>query len=131
MIQKILTGVIIGCIIGLFTTSFFLPSGTELIEIFWTKITATSIITGFFCGIYAHLSKSKLQIFLVSILIGMIVFFLKYLITGHNFDPLTMGAFTGALLGGILSIIKKIEISLKIFKRLKRRRKSGFNDYEY
>lgn len=131
MIQKIFLGIIIGCIIGLFTTSFFLPSGTELIEIFWTKITATSMVTGLFCGIYAHLSKSKLQTFLVSILIGMIVFFLKYLITGHNFDPLTMGAFTGALLGGILSIIKKIESSLKILKRLKRRRDNGFNDYEY
>lgn len=131
MVQKTFTGIIIGCIIGLFTTSFFLPSGTALFEIFWTKITATSIITGLFCGIYAHLSKSKFQIFLVSILIGMVVFFLKYLITGHNFDPLTMGAFTGALLGGILSIIKKAEASLKIRERLKRHRESGFNNYEY
>lgn len=131
MIQKTLIGIIIGCIIGLFTTSFFLPSDTELIEIFWTKITATSIATGFFCGIYAHLSKSKLQIFLVSILIGMVVFFLKYLITGHNFDPLTMGAFTGALLGGILSVLRKVETTIKIMRRLKRRRENGFNNYEY
>ncbi|MFN0728837.1 hypothetical protein [Polaribacter gochangensis] len=131
MIQKILIGIIIGCIIGLFTTSFFLPSDTELIEIFWTKITATSIVTGFFCGIYAHLSKSKLQIFLVSILIGMMVFFLKYLITGHNFDPLTMGAFTGALLGGILSVLRKVETTIKIMRRLKRRRENGFNNYGY
>jgi hypothetical protein len=131
MIKKIFVGIIIGCIIGLFTTSFFLPSGTALIEIFSTKITATSMVTGLFCGIYAYLSKSKLQIFLVSILIGMIVFFLKYLITGHNFDPLTMGAFTGALLGGTLSFIRKIESSLKILKRLKRRRDNGFNDFEY
>ncbi len=131
MIQKILIGIIIGCIIGLFTTSFFLPSDTELTEIFWTKITATSIVTGFFCGIYAHLSKSKLQIFLVSILIGMMVFFLKYLITGHNFDPLTMGAFTGALLGGILSVLRKVETTIKIMRRLKRRRENGFNNYGY
>jgi DNA integrity scanning protein DisA with diadenylate cyclase activity len=131
MIKQIFVGIIIGCIIGLFTTSFFLPSGAALIEIFWTKITATSMVTGLFCGIYAYLSKSKLQIFLVSILIGMIVFFLKYLITGHNFDPLTMGAFTGALLGGTLSFIRKIESSLKILKRLKRRRDNGFNDFEY
>lgn len=131
MIKKTFLGIIIGCIIGLFTTNFFLPSGTELIDVFWTKITATSIVTGLFCGIYAHLSKSKLQIFLVSILIGMIVFFLKYLITGHNFDPLTMGAFTGALLGSILSVIKKIETTFNVIRRLKRLRKSGFNDYEY
>jgi drug/metabolite transporter (DMT)-like permease len=131
MIRKTLIGIILGCIIGLFTTSFFVPSGTELLEIFWTKITATSMITGLFCGIYAHLSKSKLQIFLVSILIGMIVFFIKYLITGHNFDPLTMGAFTGALLGGVLSVLRKVETTLKIMRRLRRRRESGFNNYGY
>ncbi|WP_347175503.1 hypothetical protein [Polaribacter uvawellassae] len=130
MIQKILTGIVIGCVIGLFTTSFFLPNET-LFNLFWTKITATSIVTGFFCGIYAHLSKSKLQIFLVSILIGMVVFFTKYLITGHNFDPLTMGAFTGALLGAILSVLRKIETALKIRRRLKRHRESGFNNYGY
>lgn len=131
MIQKTLTGIIIGALIGLFTTSFFLPKGIHFIALFWTKITATSIITGLFCGIYASLSKSKLQIFLVSILIGMIVFFSKYLITGHDFDPLTMGAFTGALLGGTLSVLRKIEVTLKVMKRLKRRRKSGFNNDGY
>jgi peptidoglycan/LPS O-acetylase OafA/YrhL len=131
MTQKILTGIILGTLIGLFTTSFFLPKGTPIIEIFWTKITATSIVTGLVCGMYAHLSKSKLQIFLVSILIGMIVFYLKYLTTGHNFDPLTMGAFTGALLGGILAIVRKVSTSLKVMRRLKRHRESGFNNYGY
>ena len=131
MIQKICIGIIVGTLIGLFTTSFFLPKGTPIAEIFWTKITATSIITGVFCGMYASLSKSKLQIFLVSVLIGMLVFLLKYLITGHNFDPLTMGAFTGALLGGILAVIRKINTSLKVMRRLKRHRESGFNNYGY
>ncbi len=131
MIQKICIGIIVGTLIGLFTTSFFLPKGTPIIDVFWTKITATSIVTGIFCGFYAHLSKSKLQIFLVSILIGMLVFFLKYLITGHNFDPLTMGAFTGALLGGVMAVIRKIITSLKIMRRLRRHRKSGFNNYGY
>ncbi|WKD85089.1 hypothetical protein KCTC32516_00428 [Polaribacter huanghezhanensis] len=131
MIKKIIIGIVLGTLIGLFTTSFFKSQKAELLELFLTKITATSIVTGFFCGIYAHLSKSKLQIFLVSILIGMAVFFLKYLITGHNFDPLTMGAFTGALIGAAFSIIKKIEISLKIMARLKRRRQSGFNIGDY
>ena len=131
MIQKICIGIVVGTLIGLFTTSFFLPKDTPIVEIFWTKITATSIVTGIFCGMYASLSKSKLQIFLVSILIGMLVFFLKYIITGHNFDPLTMGAFTGALLGGILAVIRKINTSLKVMKRLKRHRESGFNNYGY
>lgn len=131
MIQKICIGIIVGTLIGLFTTSFFLAKGTPIIDIFWTKITATSISTGIFCGLYAHLSKSKLQIFLVSILIGMLVFYLKYLITGHNFDPLTMGAFTGALLGGVMAVIRKVSTSLKVMRRLRRHRKSGFNNYGY
>ena len=131
MIQKTLIGIILGGLIGLFTTSFFLPPVTELFEILWTKSTATSIITGMFCGIYAYLSKSKLQTFLVSILIGMIVFYVKYLITGHDFDPLTMGAFTGALLGGVLAVIRKISTSLKVMRRLKRHRERGFNNYGY
>jgi peptidoglycan/LPS O-acetylase OafA/YrhL len=131
MIQKILTGIILGTLIGVFTTSFFLPKGTPIVDIFWTKITATSMITGLACAFYAYFSKSKLQIFLVSILIGMLIFYLKYIITGHNFDPLTMGAFTGALLGGVMAVIRKIKTSLKVMRRLKRHRESGFNNYGY
>ncbi len=131
MIKKIFIGILVGTIIGLFTTSFFLPTGIHLFALFWTKITAASIVTGFFCGIYAYLSRSKLQTFLVSILIGMLVFYLKYLITGHNFDPLTMGAFTGALLGGTLAVVRKINTSLKVMRRLRRHRESGFNNYGY
>ena len=131
MIRKILIGIIAGTLIGLFTTSFFSPDGTPIAELFWTKITATSIITGLICGFYSFLSKSKLQIFLVSILIGMLTFYLKFVITGHNFDPLTMGAFTGALLGGILAVARKINTSLKVMRRLKRHRQSGFNNYGY
>ncbi len=131
MLKKALLGIFIGVLIGVFTTSFFMSSGTPINELFLTKITATSIITGLFSGMYAYLSKSKLQIFLVSILIGMLVFYAKYLITGHNFDPLTMGAFTGALLGGIFSTIRKIEVSLTVMRRLKRHREAGFNKYGY
>jgi len=61
----------------------------------------------------------------------MAVFFLKYIITGHNFDPLTMGAFRGALLGAVFSVVRKIETALKVMERLKRRRQSGFNSDEY
>ena len=129
MIQKVFIGIIVGAFIGMFTTSFFLPQGSSFSELFLTKITATSIITGLCCGIYGHLSKSKLQIFMVSVLIGMFVFYLKYLITGHNFDPLTMGAFTGAILGSVFAIIRKIRTSLKIMRRLQRLRRAGFNNY--
>jgi uncharacterized membrane protein YjjP (DUF1212 family) len=99
---------------------------SNIVKLFLTKITATSMITGVFCGVYAHFSRSKLQIFLISILIGIVVFYLKYLITGHDFDPITMGAFAGAMIGGIFTVIRKLEQSLKIHKRLKVLRERGF-----
>ena len=126
MIRKIVIGILSGVLIGIFITSIFVSNETSLVELFLTKITATSIITGVFCGIYAHLSKSKLQVFLISILIGIIVFYVKYLVTGHHFDPITMGAFVGAMLGGTFSIIRKLTRSIKVYYRLQRLRKKGF-----
>jgi len=129
MNQKILIGVLAGVCVGLFMTSFFLPLETPFQELFLTKITATSIITGFLTGIYAHLSKSKLQVFLISIVIGVLVFYIKYLVTGHHFDPVTMGAFVGALLGGTFAIVRKATHSIKLYKRLNRLRNRGFSSY--
>ena len=128
MFQKILIGVVSGVFLGMFITSFFVPED-PITELFWTKITATSIITGILTGIYAHLSKSKLQVFLISIIIGMFVFYIKYLITGHHFDPLTMGAFIGAMLGGIYAIVRKFLHSIKVYRRLQILRRKGFNNY--
>ena len=129
MIQKTIIGILAGIFIGVFVTSFFLPFGITLKELFLTKITATSIVTGVFCSIYAHLSKSKLQVFLISIIIGIAVFYIKYLITGHHFDPVTMGAFVGALIGGVFAVVTKVSDSLKVYNRLKRLRRKGFNNY--
>jgi hypothetical protein len=128
MLKKITIGIIAGSFIGVFITSIFLQDAT-IKELFLTKITATSITAGFFCGIYAALSKSKLQIFIISILIGIIVFYAKYIITGHDFDPVTMGTFTGALLGGTFAIIRKFSHSIKVYRRLERLKKRGFNNY--
>lgn len=129
MIQKLFIGVFTGTIIGLFMTSFFLGTGTPLKELFLTKITATSMVTGFFCAIYAHFSRSKFQVFIISILIGIIVFFVKYWVTGHHFDPGIMGAFTGALIGGVFAIVRKLTHSFKVYRRLETLRKKGFNNY--
>lgn len=129
MIQKIFTGIFAGAVIGIFMTSFFLGVGTPLKELFLTKITATSMITGLFCGIYAYFSKSKLQVFLISIMIGILIFYIKYWITGHDFDPGVMGAFTGALLGGVFAVVRKLTHSFKVYKRLETLRKKGFNNY--
>ncbi|WP_166387623.1 hypothetical protein [Polaribacter sp. 11A2H] len=126
MSQKILIGIISGLLLGMFVTSIFVIDEINLIELILTKITATSIITGFFCGIYAHISKSKLKVFIVSIFIGIFIFYTKYLITGHNFDPLTMGAFMGAMLGGIFAFFRKATHSIKKYNRLQRHKKKGF-----
>ncbi len=128
MIQKIVIGILAGAVIGIFITAFFLPEA-GIKELFFTKITATSIITGFFCSIYAYFSKSKLQVFMISILIGIMVFYAKYWITGHHFDPGIMGAFTGALLGGVFAVIRKFTHSYKVYRRLERLKKRGFNNY--
>ena len=73
MIKKIAIGISAGAIIGIFITSIFV-NDDSILDLFLTKITATSIITGLLCGIYDHLSNSKLQVLSISILIGIIVF---------------------------------------------------------
>jgi len=127
MIQIIIIGVLAGTAIGMFLSSFFLPTDTPIFGIFWTKITSTAIITGFLTSIYAHFSKSKLQVFIISIFIGIIVFYVKYWITGHHFDPVIMGGFTGALLVGTYAVVRKLTSSFRVYKRLETLRKKGFN----
>ena len=129
MVKKILIGIVSGTFVGIFITAIILPNTNNLLALFLTKITATSIVTGILCGIYAHLSSSKLQIFYVSILIGIIIFYLKYLLTGHDLDVLTMGAFVGAMLGSVLAINKKIMNAYKAYTKLRKRRKNGFGNY--
>ncbi len=129
MIQKLGIGILTGAIIGLFITSFFLGPETPIKELFWTKITATSMITGLFCGIYGYFSRSKFQVFIISILIGITVFYAKYWITGHHFDPGIMGAFTGALIGGVLAVVRKLTHSYRVYQRLETLKKKGFNNY--
>ena len=59
MIQIIIIGVLAGTAIGMFMSSFFLPTDTPIFGIFWTKITSTAIITGFLTSIYAHFSTKE------------------------------------------------------------------------
>jgi uncharacterized membrane protein YjjB (DUF3815 family) len=128
MTKKLIIGIFAGAFLGIFITSLFEPDDT-VVELFLTKITASSMITGLFCGVYAHFSKSKLQVFLISILIGTLVFYLKYILTGHDFDPITMGVFVGAILGGFFVALNKITRSLKKSRKLKRHRRKGFSNY--
>ena len=128
MIQKLIVGVISGTVVGVFITSIFVPPETSIGELFLTKITTTSIATGLLCSIYAHLSKSNLQVFVMCILIGLLVFYIKYWLTGHDFDPGIMGTFTGAIIGAIFAIYRELKRSYRIHKRLRIRRKRGFSD---
>ncbi|WP_435414492.1 hypothetical protein [Polaribacter aestuariivivens] len=129
MIRKILIGIFSGALVGMFVTSVIDTNTNELSKLFLTKITAASIITGFLCGLYAHFSKSKLQVFFVSIGIGIVIFYAKYILTNHDFDALTMGAFVGAMLGSTLAIIRKIKQSYSIYSRMQKRRRKGFGNY--
>ncbi|QVY64881.1 hypothetical protein [Polaribacter sp. Q13] len=127
MMKKVLIGITSGLLIGMFVTSIFVTDEISALELILTKITITSVITGLFCGTYALLTKSKLKVFLVSIAIGITIFYLKYLITGHDFNPITMGAFVGSILGGTFAVIRKLSHSLKVYIRLQRHRKMGFS----
>lgn len=129
MIKKIIIGVLAAALVGMFVNSFFVGPETSYRSLLFSKIAVTSIFTGFLCGIYSSLSQSKLQVFLISVVIGIIVFYTKYFVTGHDLDPLTMGAFVGAMIGGVLAIDKKIRRTLKLYKRLKKLREKGFTDY--
>ena len=129
MLQKGFLGVFSGAIIGMVVTSMFLDESKTLDHLFLTKITATSMVTGLICGVLASILKSKLNTFFICIISGAIVFYAKYLITGHDFDPLTMGLFVGAILGGFFVLLKKTTVSIKKYKRLKKLRKRGFKIY--
>lgn len=127
--QKITIGLLAGIFIGIFIASFFLPEKAPIQELFLTKITAASIITAFLTSIYGHLSKSKMQVFIISTLIGVVVFYIKYLISGEEYDSLiiTLGALVGALLGVIHALNRIITYSLRSYRR--RLRKEGFRNY--
>ena len=114
--KKILIGILTGIFIGIVITSIFATRGTSLIDLFLTQITATSIVTGILCGIYTHYSKTKLRKFIFSVGIGIIVFQIKYLITGHDFNPPLMGAFVGAGLAGMFAARRKIKKIVKMKK---------------
>jgi len=120
MIQKILIGILAGIFIGIVVTSFFVTKETNLLNLFLTQITATSMITGVLCGIYTHYSKTKLRKFIFSVGIGILVFQAKYFITGHDFNPPLMGAFVGAGLAGVFATRRKLK---KISKKISEEKK--------
>ncbi|WP_152285805.1 hypothetical protein [Flavicella marina] len=98
--NKIIIGLLAGALIGMMISNYFVNEFTYE-KVVYTKITLSSIISGVLCGFYSLYSKNSFNLFIGCLLIGVAVFYIKYLITGHHFDPVNMGTFTGAILGFI------------------------------
>lgn len=106
--KKISMGLIAGAIIGILISAYFVNDYT-FEKVIWTKITLSASISGLICGIYSNFSVSEFNLFIGCLVIGAGVFYIKYLITGHDFDPVNMGTMTGAILGFVLYANKKLE----------------------
>ena len=101
--KKISIGILSGAILGILISSYFVNDYT-FDKIIYTKITLSSILTGLFCGIYAIFSKKEFNLFIGCLIIGAMVFYIKYLITGHDFDPINMGTLAGAIIGFVFYV---------------------------
>lgn len=114
--KDICIGIVVGFLLGILISAQFVNDYT-FEKIIYTKITLSSLITGALCGAFSLLHFKAFQIFIGCIVIGVIVFIVKYLITGHNFNPLLMGSFTGTILGAIFYVLKKIYTRKRVYYR--------------
>ncbi len=105
--KKISIGLISGAIVGILISAYFVNAYT-FDKVIYTKITLSASITGILCGLYANVSKKEFNLFIGCLVIGAAVFYIKYLITGHDFDPVNMGTLTGAIVGFVLYAVKKL-----------------------
>jgi hypothetical protein len=104
--KKISLGIIVGAMLGIFISSYFV-NDYSFEKIIYTKITLSALLTGLFSGGYANFHPKPFNLFIGCLFIGAVIFYVKFLITGHNFDPINMGTFTGALLGFLFYAIEK------------------------
>lgn len=114
---KIVIGFVVGILVGILISSYFVNDYT-FDKIVYTKITLSAIISGVLSGMYAQKSSKELNVFLVCILIGVFVFYIKYLITGHDFDPVNMGGLTGAVIGFVFFAIQRLSLKKRKNYRL-------------
>jgi hypothetical protein len=106
--KKISIGLIAGAILGILISSYFVNDYT-FGKIIYTKITLSATITGIICGLYSNASITAFNLFIGCLFIGAAVFYIKFLITGHDYDPINMGTLTGAFLGFLFYIMRKLD----------------------
>ena len=106
--KKIGIGLVAGAILGILISSYFVNDYT-FDKIIYTKITLSASITGIICGFYANIARKDFNLFIGCLFVGAAVFYIKYLITGHDFDPINMGTLTGAVLGFLFYAIRKLD----------------------
>lgn len=107
--KKISIGIIIGALLGMLISSYFVNDYT-FEKVIYTKITLSTLLVGLFCGSFANLHLKPFNLFMGCLVIGIVVFYAKFLITGHHFDPVNMGTFTGAMIGSIFYVMEKIKL---------------------
>mgnify|MGYP001365701218 CR=1 FL=1 len=106
--KKISIGLIAGAILGMIISAYFVNDYT-FGKIIYTKITLSSIITGVICGFYSNMPVTAFKLFIGCLFIGAAVFYIKYLITGHDYDPINMGTLTGAVLGFLFYAMRTLD----------------------
>lgn len=110
--KKISIGIIAGTLLGILISSYFVQEYT-FEKIIYTKITLSTLVTGLLCGSYANLHLKPFNLFIGCLFTGAAVFYIKFLITGHHFDPVNMGTFAGAILGFLFYAIEKLKLHKK------------------
>ena len=113
--RNLITGLLVGVILGVFSTSLFAEQFSFRDAII-SNFTITSVITGIICASLANYLRWDFGIVLGSVVIGILVFYAKFLITGHHHDPIFMGLFNGLIFGSMFTLFLIIERRL-IFKK--------------
>ena len=115
--KNITIGIFAGVLLGILISSYFVHD-FSFEKVIYTKITLSTLITGIICGTYANFHIKPFVLFIGCLFIGVVVFYAKFLLTGHHFDPINMGVFTGAIIGSIFYAIKRIAINKRPNYRL-------------
>jgi putative effector of murein hydrolase len=113
--RNLITGVVIGLLLGFVSHLFFMDSFV-LGEVITSSFVLSSVVTGIGCAVVSNFLQWDFGILLGSVVIGIMVFFVEFLITGVYIDPLFRGAAHGLIFGAVFSFYIIIE-RRKLFKK--------------